>query len=175
MINNLHNVSLKYFAFYFLILQFILVYLSYIFFGSSAVSLIADFSSDQLLIILGVVSISNFCLIFLGFTLLAIGLDLTLIFLDDYDEGYKIILKILLLVSSLQIPQILLGEHLGVNINIYSLPKLFLDISFGLIGITFFGILVKKYFDKRKTTILILSLFILQVVSYIGLTFIVIL
>ncbi|WGN90318.1 hypothetical protein [Ligilactobacillus faecis] len=168
---NFESMKLRYYILLFFLLQFCITVMSYMLFGKFEV-ILRKFDVSQIAVILLVVAVANFCVTLIGFTLLSIFLDIILVYIAEYKDGYKKILKLLLLVSLIQILKIILEYLFSININIHSFDQIIFDIFFKIIELILLSVLAYSNFEKYVANILVISLFILQIISYIGMHFI---
>lgn len=163
MVNRLR---LQFILFYFFILQALIVMIPYFQLGLG-IKYFQNFSVTQTSLILLFVILSMFCLVLIGFTILAIFLETLLILVNEYSEGYQKILKVLLIISVIQIPQIYITLLLKDNITILVVHQTLLEIFFKVIEILFFSYLVILNFKKKDTVILITSFILIDLLGLI--------
>lgn len=167
------KISLKYYLIYFIILQFILTTLSYFLFGKLKIEGQYGLEISQTFLLIFIVSISNFCFTIIGFTILSIFLESLLIIVNDYDRGYKLILKAFLLTGVFQIPISMLKYLFKIEVGAFSFNNLVIDVIFKIVEISFFGKLMYSSISKKDARILVIAFICVEIISYVGLQLII--
>lgn len=142
--------KLGYYVLFSLVIQIMLVFLGNNLFGNRYSSEIENISVSVFNGILLIIAIGNFLFILTGLTVLSIGLEsLIIYFTDNENTSYKNFLKTFMVISGLQIPQLLIYSLFKINIEASSPFKMLLDVVFLVLSIILFIFLTNSILDKK--------------------------